>query len=64
MAGYILTGGQIPSSDEIKYLGVQWEHIISLVLHQGWLGNVTKYIRYSGMLGNTRHGCGKGNLEL
>lgn len=35
-----------------------------MVPHHGWLGNVTKYIRYSEMLGNTRHGRGKGNLEL
>lgn len=59
-----ITGGQIPSFDEITYLGVQWEHITFLVQHHGWLGNVTKYIRYSEMLGNTCHGCGKGNLEL
>lgn len=51
-------------SDEIKYIDVQWEHITTSVAHHGWLGNVTKYIRYSEMLGNTRHGCGKGNLEL
>lgn len=58
MAGSIFTGGQI------KYLGVSWEYITSLVPHHGWLSNVTKYIRYNEMLGNTRHGCGKGNLEL
>lgn len=48
---------------EIKYLGIQWERII-LEAHHGWLSNVTKYIRYSEMLGNTRYGCGTGNLEL
>lgn len=64
MAGSILTGGQMLSFDEIKHPGVQGEHITSLVTHNGWLGNVTKYIRYSEMLGNTCYGCGKGNLEL
>lgn len=48
---------------EIKYLGVQWDSIISQT-HCGWLSNVTKYIRYGEVLGNTRYGCGTGNLVL
>lgn len=62
MTGCPLTGGS-EYLMKSNYVDVQWEFIV-LVLRRGGLSNVTKYIRYSEMLGNTRHGGGKGNLEL